>query len=202
MRPDRRQSCNVPLGASVALPGVAPAGSRAVAPLRPVIAALVAALVTGGCTTVPPQGPVAPAPPAASATPGVEDPRTAMAIERQWLQSWFEGTPVEIAQRSDGALTVEVPREFCFDRGRTVVKPALGAVLDKVAESLRRRPASVLRLLAAPDDGDAITALATQRALQVQRHLRGRGVPAARLAAPMASMTAAVQLRIEAAASP
>lgn len=121
----------------------------------------------------------------------------ALDVERQWLQSWFQGTPVLIGQRSDGAVTVDVPREFCFEPGRNKIKPPLAAVLDKVAESLRRRPPARLVLVAAPGDTADPTSLAKQRALKVQSHLMSRGVPAARIGKPTTTATAAVQLRIE-----
>jgi outer membrane protein OmpA-like peptidoglycan-associated protein len=152
---------------------------------------LAAALAVCGCSSVAP--PKTPAP----TTP---EQRTALAatlaIERQWLDSWFRGTPVRIVQRDDGVLAVDVPSEFCFDRGSSRVKPALAAVLDKVAESLRRRPQARLALLAAPDDRAGATTLALQRATRVQEHLRDRGVPAARLGPPTTTSAAAVQLRI------
>jgi outer membrane protein OmpA-like peptidoglycan-associated protein len=121
---------------------------------------------------------------------------TALAIERQWLNSWFRGTPVLIAQRSDGALTIDVPRDHCFEPGRSTLKPALAVVLDKVAESLQRRPQARVLLLAAPDDKGRAGPLARQRALEVRNRLLGRGVPASRLAEPSATAAAAVQLRI------
>ena len=120
-----------------------------------------------------------------------------MANERKWLQSWFEGTPVLIAQRGDGAITVDVPREFCFEPGRSNVKPALAAVLNKLAESLQRVPLARLPLLAAPDDATGTATLAMDRAVQVHKHLLSRGVPAARLGKPTAATAAAVQLRME-----
>lgn len=123
----------------------------------------------------------------------------ALAVERQWLGSWFKGTPVRIGQRNDGAVTVDVPREFCFDRGRSSVEPALAAVLDKVAASLRRVPLAHLTLLAAPDDAAGSAQLALQRAAEVHKYLRSRGVSAARLGKPSAATAAAVQLRMEAA---
>ena len=122
-----------------------------------------------------------------------------MGVERQWLQSWFKDTPVRIAQRSDGAITVDVPLEFSFDAGRSTVKPALAAVLDKVAESMRRVPTMRLPLLAAPEGATGAAPLAVQRAMQMQKHLVNRGVAAARLGPPSASSEAAVQLRLEAA---
>lgn len=123
----------------------------------------------------------------------------ALAVERQWLGSWFRGTPVSIEQRHDGAVTIEVPREFCFERGQSTMKPALAAVLDKLAESLRRVPQAGLPLLAAPDDAIGTSPLALQRAARMNEHLRSRGVPAVRLGKPSATTVAAVQLRMEAA---
>jgi outer membrane protein OmpA-like peptidoglycan-associated protein len=143
--------------------------------------------------------PVAPAPPVAPSSPATQRAAVpaAMANERKWLQSWFESTPVLIAQRSDGAITLDVPREFCFEPGRSSVKPALAAVLNKVAESLQRVPLARLPLLAAPDDATGTATLAMDRAVQVHKHLLSRGVPAARLGKPTATTAAAVQLRIE-----
>ena len=155
---------------------------------------LVVVLAVGGCTSVAPPPPPAPAPVRQAAPLAA-----ALSVEQRWLDSWFRGTPVSIAQRDDGTLAIEVPSEFCFDPGRSSVKPALAAVLDKVAESLRRRPAAHLVLLAAPGDGTAAKPLALRRAAQAHAHLRRRGVAATRLSEPTASNTAAVQLRIGAA---
>ena len=162
--------------------------------VRSIALLLVVVLAVWGCASV--------APPAPSAPPTADQRAAlpaALAIERQWLLSWFQGTPVRIGQSHDGAVTVDVPREFCFDPGRSSVKPPLAAVLDKVAESLRRRPLASLSLLAAPGDAGGNASLALQRAIQVQKHLRSRGVPAARLGKPTVTTVAAVQLRIDAA---
>lgn len=123
---------------------------------------------------------------------------TALRTEQRWLQSWFEGTPVRIVMTSDGVLAIDVPREFSFDAGRSQVKPALAAVLDKVAESLRRNTSTKLTLLAAPGDATTTAPLAMARATAVHKHLRNRGVPAVRLVEPGPTTAAAVQLRIEA----
>ena len=142
-----------------------------------------------------PRVPAAPAAPAEGATPP-----SRLDVERQWLQSWFQGTPVLIA-RQGPALRVDVPLVHAFAPGQPQVKPALGAVLDKVAESLRRNPQARLRLVAAPGDGagsgPADVALATQRATQVRTHLRQRGVAESRLAGPSRTTVTAVQLRVE-----
>ncbi len=155
---------------------------------------LLCALALCGCASVPPPVP---------AGPVTADEKTAVAsaltVERHWLDSWFRGTPVVIGQRNDGAVTLVVPREFCFERGQSTLKPALAAVLDKLAESARRVPQAGLPLLAAPDDAAGTSPLALQRAARIQEHLRSRGVPAIRLGKPSVATVAAVQLRMEAA---
>jgi outer membrane protein OmpA-like peptidoglycan-associated protein len=118
-------------------------------------------------------------------------------VERQWLQSWFEGTPVRIVQTSETAFSIDVPRDYCFDAGRSVIKPPLAAVLDKLAQSLQRKPAARVDLLTAPGDAAAANSpLAQQRADAVRKHLIGRGVSSAQLGPPTASAVPAVQLRI------
>lgn len=150
-------------------------------------------VVLAGCAGGPPPAPHVP--------PTRAEPRNtapaSLVPERQWLQSWFKGTPVVIAQRSDGAVSVDVPRAFCFDPGRSELKPALAAVLDKVAESLRRVPQARLPLIAAPDDAPSAAGLALARASQVHKHLLSRGVTAARLGKPAVTGAGSVQLRME-----
>jgi len=140
--------------------------------------------------------------PAASAPPTAAQQRTAaastLAVERQWLASWFKGTPVVVAQRQDGAVVIDVPREFCFEPGHDTVKPALAAVLDKVAQSLRRTPIAELHLIAAPNDANGSATIGVQRATRVYDFLRARGIAAGRLAKPSAASGTAVQLRMEA----
>ena len=118
----------------------------------------------------------------------------------KWLQSLFAGTPVRILQTRDGPVTVDVPREFCFDAGDSTVKPALGAVLNKVADSMARLRGARLVLVAAPADPGAASSLALQRATKVRSYLLSRGVAAARLGPPVAAGPANVQLRMEVAA--
>jgi outer membrane protein OmpA-like peptidoglycan-associated protein len=159
-------------------------------PALPAALLVAAALALQGCGT-PPSGRSGPATPAEVAVQRV----TGLANERQWLQSWFMGTPVAIAQPDDATVTVDVPLAYSFDKGRSSVKPALGAVLDKVAESLRRMPSVQARLVAAPGDGTG-SALALRRAAAVRKHLLGRGVPSEQLGPASAADAAAVQLRL------
>jgi len=163
----------------------------------------VAALLLQACGTTPkpPESPVA-VPPVQAAPPApAPAPRaSSLAVERQWLQSWFKGTPVRIVQHSDGDVSVDVPREFCFEAGQSKVLPPLAAVLDKVSQSLRRTPGARLELLAAPSDQATGTALAMQRAKQLRGHLLGKGVPGAQLGEPSVATVPAVQLRLALAA--
>ena len=196
--------------------------SRLLSLWAPAASGLVLALVLSGCAGVkPPQPaaapeptrpePVAPAPappaPAPAPAPSAADQRAAapaaLATERKWLQSLFAGTPVRITQTRDGPVGVEVPREFCFDPGQSEIKPPLAAVLDKLAQSMRRAPLARLTLVAAPDDGGAAAspALAQQRAAQLQKHLQSRGTAASRISKPTTTTAGAVQLRLEAAAA-
>ncbi len=162
--------------------------------MRLLAPALMFALALCACSSTP-----SPAPPGPVTAEEKTAVASALTVERQWLESWFRGTPVVIGQRHDGAVTIVVPREFCFDRGQSTLKPALAAVLDKVAESLRRVPQAGLPLLAAPEDAVGTSPLALQRAARIQDHLRSRGVPAARIGKASAATVAAVQLRMEAA---
>lgn len=158
-------------------------------------ALLVISLGLQGCAGPQPPAPAAPVP---EARPAPAGPLASPPLERErrWLQSWFEGTPVAIVQRGDGSVEVDVPVRHCFDSGAANVRPALAAVLDKVAQSLQRNPGAALTLLAAPGDAAADAELALRRAGQVRQHLRSRGVPAARLGAPSQASAAAVQLRL------
>ncbi len=153
-------------------------------------------VVIQGCATKPAPPPTAAAPTTTPAAPApAARPAALLATEREWLQSWFVGTPVVIAQQADGTVTIDVPREFCFDPGRSQVKPPLAAVLDKLAQSLRRS-AATLQGLAAPGDSVEGSRLALQRATQLRMQLLSRGVPADRLGTPTATTAAAVQLRM------
>lgn len=154
-------------------------------------AALASFIALAGCGTSPPtsERPGAGAAPSLPATPP-------LVVERQWLQSWFGGTPVVIAQQGSGPVAVNVPLEFSFDTGKRSVKPPLAAVLDKLAESLRRQPQMTLAL-AAPGDASGDPALAAQRAAAVRSYLLGRGAGTAQLGAPQPATGQAVRMRLE-----
>lgn len=99
--------------------------------------------------------------------------------------------------QSHGSLGAQriVPRDNCFDVGRSIVMPPLVAVLDKLAQRLQRKPAARAELLVAPGDGAASSPLAQQHADGVRTHLVARGVSSEGLGPPTTT-TVAVQLRV------
>jgi hypothetical protein len=101
--------------------------------------------------------------------------------EQRFLEEWFRGTPVVIATQGVQNLNVEVPLAFSFDSGKADIKPALGAVLERVAESLRRQVGARVTI-AAPADAGGAGALAQQRAQRVREHLVSRRIAAPRIA--------------------
>jgi outer membrane protein OmpA-like peptidoglycan-associated protein len=174
-------------------------------------AALFLAMALGACST-PAPGPgsgqpassggapaanPAAAPPSTPTRPVAPAPPSPLVSEQRWLDEWFRGTPVVIALADANTLAVDVPLANAFASGSSAVKPALVAVLDRVATSLRRQ-ASVRISIAAPNDATGgSVALASARAAQVRDHLVSRGVPATRMAGVgTARAGAPVQLRL------
>lgn len=163
--------------------------------------ALLALLLLPGCGSMPgASAPPATTAPAAGAATTAPHSTRSLVTERRWLQSWFKGTPVRIHQRANGDVDVAVPLQFSFDTGQTQVLPALGAVLDKVAETLKRVPQAQLVLIAAPADGSDGGDLARRRAAAVREQMLARGVADAQLGEPRAATAAAVQLQLALAA--
>jgi outer membrane protein OmpA-like peptidoglycan-associated protein len=148
------------------LPAAAPRPAEVLpAPVPPMVQPLPQA-VPMPVPALPSQAPVAPVAPA--------DPP--LLAEQRWLTQWFVGTPVLIAMQGDGSLRVEVPLEFSFDAGSALIKPALAAVLDRVATSTRRVDGRLL--IETPADADAANAqrLSLDRATSLRQHLVVRGV--------------------------
>ena len=153
---------------------------------RPARAVRYAACATGtavlmlltGCESGPPVREAPISAPRSAADQRAAAP-AALATEQQWLASWFKDTPVDIRLLRDGSVQVEVPRDFSFEAGRSTVKPALAAVLDKFAQSARRVPGSRVTLAAPADTATPaanVQALVTQRVARIRDRLTSRGV--------------------------
>ena len=113
--------------------------------------------------------------------PGASTPaRPTLASEQRRLASLFEGTPVQFTMQSDGSLRVTVPLRHSFDPGRFAVKPALGAVLERIAASQRNEASRVI--VAGPADPNSRnTRLSAERAAAARDYMVGRGLSAARV---------------------
>jgi outer membrane protein OmpA-like peptidoglycan-associated protein len=130
--------------------------------------------------------PPAPAPAAPKVSP--------LASEQRWLAQWFEGTPVAVQTEADGSVQLTVPTVHSFDQKSTTPKPALKAVLDKVGQSLKRKPTTRLAIAAPGQAG-------TERAQAARQHLLARGVAKHRVTAAPTD-TNAVVLRLSLAPAP
>ena len=108
--------------------------------------------------------------PTRSPPPTVDGVAAPLAAERRWLDGWFKGTPVLIGPGPGASLRVEVPPKYCFDPASTVVKPPLGAVLDKVSQSLARQPHARLELAAStPERIDSVRDRLVERGVAAHR---------------------------------
>lgn len=142
-----------------------------------ILSASLLAVLTACGTTRPTQGPSANAP-----APGAPPPRPTLAGEAARLAELFRGTPVVFAMQADASLLVTVPRKNCFEPGAIKVKPALAAVLERLARS----PATSggrYRVSAPPDVAARNSVLANERALSVRDYLVGLGVGTTRIQA-------------------
>jgi outer membrane protein OmpA-like peptidoglycan-associated protein len=171
--------------------------------------ALGAALLVGACATSggspsSPSGgifssplPGAPGtdPGAAPRAPGTPAP-TPLAMEQRFLEDWFRGTPVVISSQPPTTLQLDVPMANSFDAGKADIKPALNAVLDRVAQSLLRHPGARITVSAGPDAGGP-AALAQARTQRVRDSLGSKGIAATRVSLiESAPGGAPVQLRL------
>lgn len=107
-------------------------------------------------------------------------PQTALATEQRFLEDWFRGTPVVIAAQPPVTLQLDVPLANSFDAGKSDIKPALNAVLDRVAQSLLRQNAARVTINA-PADASANAALAQSRAQRLREALGSKGIAATRV---------------------
>lgn len=127
---------------------------------------------------------LAPAPAAPTPAPAPAP----LASESRWLSELFGATPVTVRDGSDGSVELTVPTVHAFEAGGHQPKPAIKAVLDRLAQSLLRQPTARLQLTAPSP---------AARAAALKDHLGSRGIPPWRIQAATASAsTAPVLLRL------
>ncbi len=168
---------------------------------------LVSACASGPSSSAPSGSGVfgAPAPNATPRDPNAATPvpvpsspsATPLATEQRFLEDWFRGTPVVIAAQPPMTLQLDVPLANSFDAGKTEIKPALNAVLDRVAQSLLRQSAARVHVNA-PADAGGNGGLAQSRAQRVREALGSKGIAATRVAVTEAAprVGGPVQLRM------
>jgi outer membrane protein OmpA-like peptidoglycan-associated protein len=128
-------------------------------------------------------------------TPGAP-PTTPLATEQRFLEDWFRGTPVVIAAQPPTTLQLDVPLANSFDAGKADVKPALNAVLDRVAQSLLRHAGARITVTVSADAAGPAT-LAQARAQRVRDSLAAKGIAATRVSLiESARAGSPVQLRL------
>lgn len=154
-----------------------------------------------GCASSPPapapagsQPPQAPSrqPPPNAATKAAST-KANLAIEKLRLSELFRGTPVLFALQPDGSLRAEVPLQFSFDAGKSVVKPPLAAVLDRVAAGQLNE---ITHLVVATPSDPAVknSALVGERSASVRDYLVAHGLATARVSVAAAAAAAVVKI--------
>lgn len=128
-------------------------------------------------------------------TAGPAGPAPTVSDEQWRLSRELAGTPVDVDLDADGRLLVAVPLRYCFDKGRSAVKPPLAAVLEKLAGGLRQQK-TTLRVRA-PGDARGSRFLATDRAASVRDYLVALGVSATRFTSVAPAEGDAVEIFVD-----
>jgi outer membrane protein OmpA-like peptidoglycan-associated protein len=163
--------------------------------------ALMLAACASTTSSLPDRPGVYPGAPGSSGVPGSATSPSSpaaspLATEQRFLEDWFRGTPVVIAAQPPMVLQLDVPLANSFDAGKADVKPALHAVLERVAESLRRQSAGRL-LVSAPADASGSGTLGQARGQKVRDLLITKGIAATRVSlTETPRMGGPVQLRM------
>jgi len=172
--------------------------------LFPLLAASSAIVLIAGCQSAPPSKPASsgaqvPQSPAQArqsppnAATRVASTKANLAIEKLRLAELFRGTPVMFALQPDGSLRVEVPLQFSFDAGKTVVKPPLAAVLDRIATGQLNEATQVV--VSAPNDPATKDAsLVGARSASLRDYLVARGLVATRIVVSASAGTGVVRI--------
>lgn len=125
-------------------------------------------------TAPTPAQPAAPAPaPPPPSTPAPPLPPPELAPEARWLHEWFDATPVRVALDDQGLVHLNVPASYAFNAASPAPKPPLKAVLDRVAQSLARKPQAKVAV--------TVPSGTNGREAAVRSHLLAQGVAAWRI---------------------
>lgn len=108
-----------------------------------------------------------------------------MEEQKAKMEDATRGTGIDVERTDDNRIKVEIPSDAGFDVGRANVKPQLGNVLEKFAQSMRDHAATEIRIVGHTDStgSDAINnPLSVDRAAATRDYLVSRGVSPTRIA--------------------
>jgi len=163
----------------------------------PIFLPVLAALLLGACASPPPAQPPASAsvssstdrrvyPPPQPAAPPVapEIQKSRLDQIQTTLSDSLRGQDVEITRQADGTLLLRIPGTAAFAANDAKPQPALLPVLDKLADALKREPATLVTIEGHTDSpGREVVnqTLSVRRADQVVAYLASKGVAYDRL---------------------
>lgn len=107
-----------------------------------------------------------------------------MEDRRYAMEQATRGTNVQVSRTENNELKLNIPNDISFDTGSAAIKPALRAVLDPFANSLRDDPSARLTVVGHTDNigSEAVNnPLSVERANSVRDYLVTRGVAAQRV---------------------
>ncbi len=108
-----------------------------------------------------------------------------MEEQKAQMEQATAGTGIDVERTADNQIKVNIPSDAGFDVNRSVIRPQLGAVLDKFAQGMRDNATTQIRIIGHTDStgSDAINnPLSRDRAASTRDYLAARGVAANRMA--------------------
>lgn len=108
-----------------------------------------------------------------------------MEEQKAQMEQATAGTGIDVERTADNQIKVNIPSDAGFDVNRSVIRPQLGAVLDKFAQGMRDNASTQIRIIGHTDStgSDAINnPLSRDRAASTRDYLASRGVAANRMA--------------------
>lgn len=107
-----------------------------------------------------------------------------MEQQQAQMEQATAGTGISVERTADNQIKANIPSDAGFDVNRSLVKPQLGAVLDKFAQSMHDNPTTQIRIVGHTDStgSDAINdPLSRDRAASTRDYLAAHGVTWSRM---------------------
>lgn len=105
-----------------------------------------------------------------------------MEDKRAEMSRATQGTGIQVARTSDNQLRVNVPSDFSFDSGSTMIKPQMRPVLDQFAQGLSaNQRVTIIGHTDSVGEDSLNNRLSLERAAAVRDYLRMHGVDPSRI---------------------